>query len=92
MTTTTGKDRVVLNASYQVLFYEVKSIIKEDACMKFYDEMEPPCLETYASSVGLGDALLQTIYKVQAVQEIRHLTTVFWDQSLLQVKACQLQK
>ena len=32
----------------------------EDACMKFYDETKPLCIETDASGVGLGAALLQT--------------------------------
>ena len=37
-----------------------KLIIKEDTCMKFYKETQPLYLETDASGVGLGAALLQT--------------------------------
>ena len=36
-----------------MMFYKTKSIIKEDACMKFYDEMKPLYIETDASRVGL---------------------------------------
>ena len=38
---------------------EVKAIIKVDTCMKFYDE-KTSYIETDASGVGLGAALLQT--------------------------------
>ena len=34
--------------------------MKEDACVKFYYETQPLYLETDASGVGLGAALLQT--------------------------------
>ena len=37
-----------------------KSVIKEDAHMKFYDEAKPLYIETDASQVGWGAALLQT--------------------------------
>ena len=33
---------------------------KKDACMKFYDDNKPLYIETDASGVGLGAALLQT--------------------------------
>ena len=38
---------------------KAKSIIKADVCMKFYDDAKPLYLETDASRVSLGVALLQ---------------------------------
>ena len=57
---TLNKTEWTWNATYQKLFEKTKSVIKEDACMKFYDEAQPVYLETDASGVGLGAALLQT--------------------------------
>ena len=36
-----------------------KNIIRQDACMMFYDALMPLYLEIDASSVGLGAGLLQ---------------------------------
>ena len=47
------------NASYQQLFAKAKSLIKVDVCMKFYSDTKLLYLETDASGVGLGAALLQ---------------------------------
>ena len=47
------------NASYHALFNKAKSLIKLDMCMKFYDNTKPLYLETDASGIGLGVALLQ---------------------------------
>ena len=41
------------------MFNKAKAIIK-DVCMKFYDETKPLYIDTDASGVGLGTALLQT--------------------------------
>ena len=48
-----------MNESHQQLFVKAKSLIKADICMKFYDDTKPLYLETDASGVGLGTALLQ---------------------------------
>ena len=48
------------NATNQKMFNQAKVIIKEDACMKFYDETKPLYIEMNASGVGLGATLLQT--------------------------------
>ena len=48
------------NTSYQALYDKTKSLIKNNICMKFYNETKCLYLETYASSIGLGAALLQT--------------------------------
>ena len=47
------------NTSYQQLFNKAKSLIKEEMCMKFYDDTKLLYLETDASVVSLGAALLQ---------------------------------
>ena len=49
----------IWNASYQQLFDKAKSLIKVKVCMKFYDDTKPLYLETDASGVGMGAALLQ---------------------------------
>ena len=48
------------NATYQKIFDKAKSIIKDQACRKFYDETKPLHIEKDASEVGLGSTLLQT--------------------------------
>ena len=55
---TSSKMTWTTNTSYQQLFAKVKSFIKADMCMKFYDT-KLLYLETDASGVGLGAALLQ---------------------------------
>ena len=56
---TSSKTTWICNTSYQQLFNKVKSIIKADVCMKFYNDAKPLYLETDASGVSLGAALLQ---------------------------------
>ena len=48
-------------AEHQKLFDKSKEIIKEVACMTFYDEARLLYLETDASGFGLGAGLLQTM-------------------------------
>ena len=57
---TSSKATLTWNASYLSLFNKSKLLIKSDMCMKFYDDTKPVYLETDASRVGLGAALLQT--------------------------------
>ena len=42
------------------MFNKAKVVIKEDACMKFYDETKPLYIEMDTCGAGLGAALLQT--------------------------------
>ena len=42
------------------MYDKTKSLVKADVCMKLYDETKPLYLETDASGIGLGAALLQT--------------------------------
>ena len=57
---TSSKGTWTWNASYQPLFNKAKLLMKSDMCLKFYDDTKPLYLETDASRVGLGAALLQT--------------------------------
>ena len=65
------------NASYQDLFDKVKSLIKDDICMKFYDEITSLCLETDASRIGLGATLLQTRDRATCPRDIAPDKTIF---------------
>ena len=47
------------NASYEQLFDKAKLLIKVEMCMKFYYDTKLLHLETDASGIGLGTALLQ---------------------------------
>ena len=55
---TSSKMTWTWNASYQQLFNKVKSIVKA-VCMKFYNDSKPLYLETDASGVSHGAAMLQ---------------------------------
>ena len=55
-----AKTEWTLNATYQKIFDMAKSIIKEDAHVKFYGETKPIYIEVEAYGVRLGAALLQT--------------------------------
>ena len=55
---TSSKVAWTWNASFWELFAKAKSLIKVDMCMTFYNDTKPLYLETDASRVGLGAALL----------------------------------
>ena len=57
---TSDKTLWTLNVSYQTLFNKLKSLIKYNVCMKFYDGTRPLYLETNTSWIALGSTLLQT--------------------------------
>ena len=50
----------IWDASYQARYDKTKTLIKADVCMKSYNETKPLYLETDASGIVLGTALLQT--------------------------------
>ena len=56
---TSSKATWTWNASYQQLFNKAKLLIKVEMCMKFYYDTKPLYLETDASGISLGAALLQ---------------------------------
>ena len=47
------------NSMYQKFYEKVKTIIKYDVFIKFYNENEPLYLETDALGIGLGTCLVQ---------------------------------
>ena len=56
-----NQNRVDLECNIlKIIFNKAKSIIKLDACMKFYGETKPLYIQTDTSGVGLEAALLQT--------------------------------
>ena len=57
---TSSKTEWTWKTIYQMMFDKAKTIIKEDVCMKYYDETKLLYIETDASGFGLGAALLQT--------------------------------
>ena len=57
---TMSKTERTWNVTYQKLFDKAKSIIKENACTKFYNETQPLYLETDVSGVRLVVSLLKT--------------------------------
>ena len=55
-----SQSRMDVESHIPKMFEEAKAIIKEHICMRFHDETKPLYIETDASGVGLGAALLQT--------------------------------
>ena len=53
---TSAKVAWTWNATYRKMFEEAKAIIKEDACMKFYDETKPLYIEINASGADFGSS------------------------------------
>ena len=87
---TSSKTTWTWNASYQQLFDKAKSLIKSQVCMKFYDDTKPLYLETDASRVSLGAALLQ-IHDNMTYQKGIHQTTQSSTQLHLLAKGQQVQ-
>ena len=55
-----SQNRVDLECDILKDFNDARAIIKEDACMKFYDGTKLLHIEMVASGVGLGATLLPT--------------------------------
>ena len=70
------------------MFEEGKAMIKEDTCMKFYDETKLLYTETDAFLVGLGAALLQT----RDITEMKHQITASSDPHYLPSRASLMQR
>ena len=75
------------NISYQGLYIKAKSLIQKDVCMKLYNETKPLYLETDASGIGLGTALLQTRDGTTFSKDAAPDNTILRPIAL-QVKAC----
>ena len=73
---TSNKVSWTWNASYHDLFDKVKSLIKADMCMKFYDDTKPLHLGTDASGVGLGAALLQMCQETTCQKDVAPDNTI----------------
>ena len=54
---TTAKAEWTWNAMYQNMFDKAKSIMKEDSCMKFYDETIPAVPEMKCQTIAYSDPL-----------------------------------
>ena len=68
---TSSKTEWTWNAIYQKLFDKAKPIITKDACMKFYDKIQP----LYWRQINLALDIELPYYKpevVQAAQETKH--------------------
>ena len=76
---TLSKTRWTWDASYQQWFEKAKLLIKAETYMKFYADTKPLYLETDASGIGLGVALLQprdnmACQKRHCARQHNHLT------------------
>ena len=47
------------NATYQVAFYKLKSLVYEDTTLRYFNMKKPVTVQVDASSKGLGAALIQ---------------------------------
>ena len=78
------------NASFQILYDEAKLLIKDYACMKFYNGTKPP----YTWKLMHPGLDYLPCYKLEIewhAKGIQHQTTPFWGQSHLQAKAWSVQ-
>ena len=66
------------NASYQQLFNKAKLLMKVEVCMKFFDDTKLLYLETDASGVGLGAALLQVCNNMTCQKGMAPDNTILW--------------
>ena len=75
---TSSRTMWMWNASYQQLFDKAKSLLKAEVSMKFYDDTKPLYLETDASRVGLGVALLQLLNNMTCQKSMAPDNTILW--------------
>ena len=76
-----SKGRLELEQHVPKSIYKVKVIIKDDICMKFYNEKEPLYLGTDVSGVGLGAGLPQARDGLQSPQDEMLDNTVLWPEA-----------
>ena len=85
------KTEWICSASYQKLFDKSKLIIKEDACVTFYNEMELLYLEINASRVEFRANLLQTREGMSCPRDEASDNNILRP-IIFPVRACQPQK
>ena len=80
------------NKTYQDPHYKAKTLIKQNVCIKFYDDVRPLYLKTDASRVRLGAGLSQVHHGMNCTQEETPDNIILRDWLHLPTRTCQMYK